>query len=237
MSNGTQNKLDWTLYKKNVVTPTTVETPTYDVQQLDWSLYKEQTKEPEIRKAVGFGASFLDGFTEDMTFGLIDMAEDGDVYATKAGSAGQFGGMFTSMMLQAAALSAVSFGVGGVALFTARSAKIVSAAKKYNAAKKAYQAQKISKAQLIKKQSDALKNSGVGIPNSKLFGKNVSIHTTQRMYLDKFMRLAETDINSARRMVLGTEMMREGTVNAAIGQKFITEENLGREVTAADWLK
>ena len=237
MSNGTQNELDWTLYKKNVVTPTTVETPTYDVQQLVWSLYKEQTKEPEIRKAVGFGASFLDGFTEDMTFGLIDMAEDGDVYATKAGSAGQFGGMFTSMMLQAAALSAVSFGVGGVALFTARSAKIVSAAKKYNAAKKAYQAQKISKAQLIKKQSDALKNSGVGIPNSKLFGKNVSIHTTQRMYLDKFMRLAETDINSARRMVLGTEMMREGTVNAAIGQKFITEENLGREVTAADRLQ
>ena len=245
MSNGTQNKRDWSRATSvalptidSLQTKSRLSGPSYSVGK-DWSKATDfyATKQPEVRKAVGFWESFADGFTEDMTFSLIDMEEDADVYATKSGSTGQFAGMFTSMMIQAAALSSVSFGVGGITLFAAKSSKIISAAKKYNAAKKAFKAKKISKAKLIKEQSDALKIGGLGIPNSILLGKNTKMMTTQRMYLDKFMKLAETDINSARRMVLATEMMREGTVNAAIGQKFITEENLGREVTAADRLQ
>ena len=135
MSNGTQNKID--CYRA-----TDVATPTYDLPQtsskINWSRATDVSvkKEPQIKKAVGFWESFADGFTEDMSFGLIDMTEDADAYATKKGSYGQIGGMFTSMMFQAAALSAVTFGVGGVTLFMARGAKIANAAKKYNKAKK-----------------------------------------------------------------------------------------------------
>lgn len=234
-----QKKIDWslsTLPSDN----TSNQNQLLSVNPIDWAKSRLvsqresylQKKELRESKQPGFWKSFADGFTEDMTFGLVDMYDDADVWAKKSGSAGQVLGMGTSMLLQSAALSSVTFGVGGVTLFSAKSAKIASAAKKYNNAKKLYQAKKINKAALIEQQAAALKASGVGIPNSKL-----AINSTQRMYLDRFMRLAENDINSAKRFVLGTEIIREGSINSIIGQKFITEENLGKEVKITDRLK
>jgi hypothetical protein len=232
MPNGNDQTIDWSkaTFKTEEQSNTT---------QLDWS--KAQFKSPEqpqLRESVSIFEAFADGFTEDMSFGYVDMKDDADVYATKAGGYAKLAGITASMLLQSAALSAVTFGIGGVTLFSAKSANLAKAAKNYNDAKKAYQAGKLSKANMIKKQTSALEQGGVGIPNSKLLGLGSAIksNTTQKMYLDKFMRLAADDVNKARKMVLMTEATREGMINAAIGQKFINEETLGREVTIKDRL-
>ena len=227
-----ENKIDWSQATK-------INLPNSQ-NSIDWSLAKKvQTKQPQLRESISTFEAFADGFAQDMSFGYIDMKDDADVFATKSGGYAQLAGMGVSLLVQSAALSSVTYGVGGVTLFAAKAPNIIKAAKAYNKAKKMYKANKYSKAKMLKIQQKALESSGIGIPNSRLLGlgPTVKSNTTQRMYLDNFMRLAETDVNKARKFVLKTEMAREGVINAAIGQKFVNEETLGRDVTALDRIK
>ena len=190
-------------------------------------------KQPQ-KENIGNFKAYVDGFAQDMTFGGLDPYTDEEVFATNSQAISNVLGQFSSFAVQALALSLVSFGYGGVTLYGAKSARLAKSATTFTNALKKHKAGKITLKSMQRAQAVALQAAGVGTPNTFSFLK---WNKNRARIVSNFMKYAAENPAKARRYMLYQEMLRDGTINAALGQKFVNEENLGRPVTFQDRLK
>jgi len=156
-----------------------------------------------------FSEAFFSSLGEEITFGKLynDPRLDADELSGAA-KAGKMLGSGAAFFGVTALATVMTGGLGGLAMLGSSASKLQKGAKIYNAAKKAGKVDDMAK---------GVAEAGIGVKNSLLvntLGKN----GVQKGYIDKFMKLAEKDVGSARRFVLGREMGREAIIFGATGQ-------------------
>jgi len=156
-----------------------------------------------------FSEAFFSSLGEEITFGKLynDPRLDADELSGAA-KAGKMLGSGAAFFGVTALATVMTGGLGGLAMLGSSASKLQKGAKIYNAAKKAGKVDDMAK---------GVAEAGIGVKNSLLvntLGKN----GVQKGYIDKFMKLAEKDVASARRFVLGREMGREAIIFGATGQ-------------------
>ncbi len=179
------------------------------------SLQPQQTQNaltsiPEIRQEMpSFSEAFFGSLGEELTFGKLynDPRLDADELSGAA-KAGKMLGAGAAFFGVTALATVMTGGLGGLAMLGSSASKLQKGAKIYNAAKKAGN---------VDEMAQGVAKAGIGVKNSLLvnaLGKN----GVQKGYIDKFMKLAESDVAAARRFVLGREMGREALIFGSTGQ-------------------
>ena len=156
-----------------------------------------------------FTEAFFSSLGEELTFGKLynDPRFDADELSGAA-KAGKLLGSGAAFFGVTALATVATGGLGGLAMLGSSAARLQKGAQIYNAAKKAGK---------VDDMAVGIAEAGIGIKNSFLMralGKN----GVQKSYMDKFMKLAETDVAAARRFVLAREMGKEALIFGTTGQ-------------------
>ena len=159
-----------------------------------------------------FFEAAMSSFAEEATFGLYnDPSLDASELPSTA-RMGQMVGSTVGFFGVSIAASIATGGLGTLTLIGARANKLKVAATSYNAARKAKDVNAMAK---------AASEAGLGVRGSivtKLNNNNL-----QKANVDKFMKLAETDVAAARRFALGREAGKDALLFGFTGQ--LTQED------------
>ena len=194
-----------------------------------------QLRAEHMTGAEAFWASLGD----ELTFGLIDNPSlDADTLNSQA-EMGKIIGQTAGFLLFAAGATIATGGLGGIALLGVSANRLRKGAQIYNAAKRGYGVRKTkdgvyladeakgiiykTNAQKQSAMAEALAESGIGIKSPGLI-RHLGVNGPSKARIDRFMKLAATDVQGARRAALGWEMGREGLIWGSTGQLLVDDE-------------